>query len=311
MSNPDLETATLLFNINGGQPLAYEFGGVKEEIDGYRKSAWIGIPLAWSPIYDVTGPDAVKFLNSICTNNFSKLTERGLRHAVICNEKGQILTDGEADLHDIKFASHRKDMMGDKAVEVIRLGMSGNLAYEIHGPVTEFDEVYRKVWASGQKFGATKLGMRAYSLFNHTEAGFPNIHLHYPMPWLESDEDMAKHMFENPQMSWQQLNRKLAGSVGNDLETRFMTPFDVGWDFLVKFDHDFTGREALEAAQKNIRRKPVTLEWNAEDVAAVFATMLKPGEEACENITGDTECEYVASAFKGEFCFRADKVLFG
>ncbi|WKY44613.1 hypothetical protein Q5O14_00540 [Eubacteriaceae bacterium ES2] len=223
----------------------------------------------------------------------------------------QILEDAfEADLHDIKFATHRKAVIGDKTVEVIRLGMSGNLAYEIHGPITEFEEVYRKVWVSGQKFGATKLGMRAYSLFNHTEAGFPNIHLHYPMPWLETGEDMAKHMFENPQMSWQQLNRKLAGSVGDDLEIRFMTPFDVGWDFLVKFDHDFIGREALEAAQKNIRRKPVTLEWNAEDVAAVFATMLKPGEEACENITGDTECEYVASAFKGEFSFRADKVLF-
>ena len=24
-----------------------------------------------------------------------------------------------------------------------------------------------------------------------------------------------------------------------------MTPFDVGWDFLVKFNHEFTGREAL------------------------------------------------------------------
>lgn len=367
-TNPAVETATLLFQIGGGTPLPYEFGGVKHEIDGYRKSAWIGTPLAWSPIYDVVGPDAVKFLNSICTNNFSRLTEKGLRHAVICNEKGQILTDGvvirigedryrtywlnpvisflleksgmdvqgedksgqeyfiqiageksleiledafEADLHDIKFATHRKAMMAGKAVEVIRLGMSGNLAYEIHGPMDEFDDVYNKVWASGEKFGATKLGMRAYSLFNHTEAGFPNIHLHYPMPWLESGKAMAEHMFANPQMSWQQLNRELTGSIGNDLETRFMTPYDVGWDFLVKFDHDFTGRAALEQAAKAKRRTPVTLEWHADDVAAVFATMLRPGAEPCENITGDTECEYVENAFQGVFAFRADKVFSG
>ena len=222
----------------------------------------------------------------------------------------EILEDAfEQDLHDIKFATHRKAIMNGKEVEVIRLGMSGNLAYEIHGPIDEFDDVYKKVWVSGEKFGARKLGMRAYSLFNHTEAGFPNIHLHYPMPWFESGEEMASYMYENPQMTWQQINRKLLGSVGNELETRFMTPYDVGWDFLIKFDHDFTGREALEKAAKNKRRTPVTLEWNADDVSAVFATMLKPGAEPCENITGDTECEYVINAFRGEFAFRADKVL--
>ncbi|MFZ7120336.1 MAG: aminomethyl transferase family protein [Eubacteriaceae bacterium] len=366
-NNPALEKATLLFQIDASAtPLPYEFGGVEQEIDGYRKSAWIGIPLQWSPIYDVYGPDAVKFLNSICTNNFSKLTEKGLRHAVICNDKGQILTDGvvirisedryrtywlnppidyllqksgmdvqgedmsgqeyfiqiageksleiledafQKDLHDIKFARHRKEKMDGKDVEIIRLGMSGNLAYEIHGPIGEFNDVYNKVWSSGEKFGATKLGMHAYSLFNHTEAGFPNIHLHYPMPWFESGEEMAQYMYAHPQLSWQQINRKLTGSIGDDLETRFMTPYDVGWDFLVKFDHEFTGREALEKIANKTRRTPVTLEWNGDDVAAVFATMLKAGEEACEYITGDTDCEYVKNAFNGVFEFRADKVL--
>jgi len=365
-TNPAMETATLLFQIGGGAPLPYEFGGVRYEIDGYRKSAWIGTPLAWSPIYDVSGPDAVKFLNSICTNNFAKLTEKGLRHAVICNDKGQILTDGvvirigedryrtywlnppidfllkksgmnvsgedmsgseyfiqiageksleiledafQQDLHDIKFATHRKAKMDGKDVEIVRLGMSGNLAYEIHGPINEFNDVYNKVWASGEKFGARKLGMRAYSLFNHTEAGFPNIHLHYPMPWLESGEEMAKYIYANPQLSWQQINRKLVGSVGDDLETRFVTPYDVGWGFLVKYDHEFTGRKALEELAKNPKRTVVTLEWNADDVGAVFATMLRPGEEPCEDISRDTECDYVTNAFRGEFSFRADKVL--
>ena len=363
--NPVLENASLLMNA-GGMLVPYAYGGVEHEIDGYRKSAWIGIPLAWTPTYDVYGPDAVKFLNSICVNNFSKLGEKGLRHAVICNEKGQILTDGvvikigedryrtfwlnppidyllkksgmdvkgedvsgqeyfiqiageksleiledafQQDLHDIKFATHRKAKLNGKDVEIIRLGMSGNLAYEIHGPMSEFNEIYCAVWSSGQKYDARKLGMRAYSLFNHTEAGFPNILLHYPMPWFESGKEMAEYMYENPQLAWQQLNRKLTGSIGDDLDTRFMTPYDVGWGFLVKFDHDFTGREALEKIAASPSRTVVTLEWNADDVAAVFATMLKPGEAACENITDDTDCQYVEFSFTGQFAFRADKVL--
>ena len=65
-----------------------------------------------------------------------------------------------------------------------------------------------------------------------------------------------------------------------------MTPFDVGWDFLVKFNHEFTGREALEKLAKEPRRRtPVTLEWNAEDVERVFATRLCPSEEPCEDIS--------------------------
>ncbi len=89
-----------------------------------------------------------------------------------------------------------------------------------------------------------------------------------------------------------------------------MTPFDVGWDSLVKFDHDFIGREALEKIAQNKTRTPVTLEWNADDVAAVFATMLRPGEEPCDNIISDTDCNYVVNAFRGEFNFRADKVFY-
>ena len=94
MGNPAIEQATLLFQMAPGMSIPYEYGGVKQEIQGYRDSAWIGTTLMISPIYDVVGKDAVKFLNSICINDFTKLGMNGLRHAVICNKKGQIMTDG-------------------------------------------------------------------------------------------------------------------------------------------------------------------------------------------------------------------------
>lgn len=362
--NAELKDATLLINFFGNLA-PFEFEGAAKDIDGYRKSAWIGTPLAASPIYDVYGPDAVKFLNSICVNDFSNLGMQGLRHAVLCNDKGQIMTDGVAirvgedryrtywlspvidylvessnmdvrgevmtgseyfiqiageksleilehafkqDLHDIRFARHRTVDVAGKQVDVIRLGMSGNLAYEIHGPIAEFDEIYTKVWETGKEFGASRLGLHNYSLHNHTEAGFPNINLHYPLPWFESGEGMAKYMQEHPMDSYYNLCRVLKGSVGDDLQARFVTPYDTGCETLIRFDHDFTGKEALQKLANQKHRVPATLEWNGDDVAAVFATMLKPGEEPAEDITKENELDFVTNLCQNNFIYRADRV---
>ena len=92
--NTELKDASLLINFGGTFLQAFEFEGAKKDISGYRTSAWINTCLTTSPVYDVIGPDAVKFLNSICVNDFTKLTTKGMRHAILCNDKGQILTDG-------------------------------------------------------------------------------------------------------------------------------------------------------------------------------------------------------------------------
>lgn len=366
--NPAMEGASLLYQMAPGVLLPYEYEGVKTESSVYQTGAWIGTSLMLSPIYDVYGPDVIKFFNSICVNDFSKLGMTGLRHAVICNEKGQILTDGvaikvaedrirtywlnpplaylaensgmdiqvedltgkeyfiqidgeksleiledafQADLHDIRFARHRIQEVEGRKVNVIRLGMSGNLAYEIHGSMEDFSFIYDKVWESGQKFGAKKQGLHTYNLFNHTEAGFPNINLHYPLPWFESGEGLANYLYQRPQTAFYNIMRSLQGSVGNELESRFMTPYDVGWGFLVKFNHEFTGKAALEKISKEAHRTCVTLEWNADDIAAVYATRFRPGEEPCEDIST------VSDAFLNDrpagqgFVYRADKVFAG
>ena len=43
---------------------------------------------------------------------------------------------------------------------------------------------------------------------------------------------------------------------------------------MVKFDHDFHGREALEQLDPETQRKKVTLEWNNEDMAEILASAL-------------------------------------
>jgi vanillate/3-O-methylgallate O-demethylase len=46
---------------------------------------------------------------------------------------------------------------------------------------------------------------------------------------------------------------------------------------MVKFDHDFIGRDALEKMKDQPHRQKVTFEWNSEDVIKVFASMFEDG----------------------------------
>ena len=48
----------------------------------------------------------------------------------------------------------------------------------------------------------------------------------------------------------------------------------------MKFDHDFIGREALEAMAENPPRRKVTLAWNGEDVARAVGTLFEKGDPA-------------------------------
>ena len=214
-----------------------------------------------------------------------------------------------ADLHDIKFAKHRIQEVDGMQVQVIRLGMTGNLAYEIHGPMQDFVTIYDRVWMAGQKYGAQKLGLLTYNLFNHTEAGFPNINLHYPMPWFEGDPGLAQWCAENPMKALFNVMRSLTGSMGDDLDGRFMTPYDTGMGFLVKFNHDFIGREALEKAAKGPHRTPVTLEWDAEDVGKVFAAYVAGGDEPVDFIGSITDADIETFSASGVWTYRADRVL--
>lgn len=363
--NSDLIKAKLIIQPVPGLLMPYEFTGVRDEITSYMKTAWIGTALNTNtPVYDIIGPDAKEFFHRICVNDFTKLGDTGMRHAVICNDEGLLMADGvvikigenhyrtywinapidyyvqksdldikginmmgkeyfiqidgeksleiledafQEDLHDIHFAKHRIAMLGDKKVRVLRLSMTGNLGYELHGPMEEFNEVYTKIVESGEKFGAKLLGLHAYNVFNHTEAGFPNIQLHYPLPWIETNDEMSKYMYKNPQFSSANLNRGLEGSLGENIADRFVTPYDIGLDNLIKFNHDFIGREALERISYNPPRIPVTLEWNPEDVAKVFATQITPGEEVCDPIYKESD-EYVRSSPTGQFYYHHDWV---
>jgi glycine cleavage system aminomethyltransferase T len=176
------------------------------------------------------------------------------------------------DLHDVRFMRQASTAIQGMKFNVLRMGMAGTLAYELHGKVEDAHSVYNALLAAGAQFGIRRLGQFAY-MMNHTEDGFPQAYYHFPYPWAD-DPGFVQALGGRTDMMWSPLR----GSMGPDIRLRYRTPVELGWDKMIKFDHDFVGRAALEKEVANPRRKMVSLVWNFEDIMDIHASQYQPGE---------------------------------
>lgn len=127
--------------------------------------------------------------------------------------------------------------------------MSGNLAYELHGPIADGPMIYDAVYEAGKEFGIERLGWGTY-LVNHVEGGFPQ------RSWTFID---APPTIDDESLAAIRSNLKLLGSVSpSNVRARFRTPVEVRWHNMAKFDHDFVGRAALEKEIANPKRTTAT-----------------------------------------------------
>jgi glycine cleavage system aminomethyltransferase T len=180
----------------------------------------------------------------------------------------------DESLTDIEFLRFRHAKVAGKDVEVARIGMSGNLAYELRGPLEDGPEVYDAVFKAGKDLRIQRLGWRTY-LVNHVEGGFPQMNWQF---YSAADLDPGYNAFVTASGFSPPI--AITGSVDpGDTRSRLRTPIEVGWQRAVKFDHDFAGRAALESEVANPQRTIATLVWNPDDVVDIYASLLKPGEE--------------------------------
>lgn len=188
-------------------------------------------------------------------------------------------------------------------VRIQRIGMAGSLAYEIHGQVADCQKVYAKVLTVGEEYGLRRLGRHAY-WNTHTENGFPQASIHFPYAY-EQDEQFWQECVktQSPMLAIAASSARLTGSVGQDVETRFVNPYELGWERGISYHHDFIGKEALEKIRDGRHRTVVTLEWNTEDVLDVWRSGLVDGEPYAQ--MDDAE-DFDPT---GTLEYRADKVL--
>lgn len=182
----------------------------------------------------------------------------------------------KTSLRDTKFMHTTEIEIAGRRVWALRQGMAGEIGFELQGPAEYAQEIYDAVVEVGREFGIRKLGGRAVFI-NHLEACFPTIVTDY-LPAIFGD-DMTEYLAEfRAGMPAFASTFNIAGSFEADhVSAWYRNQVELGWGRSIKFDHDFMGREALEAELANPTRLMRTLVWNAEDVIDVHASLFRPG----------------------------------
>jgi glycine cleavage system aminomethyltransferase T len=208
------------------------------------------------------------------------------------------------DLHDIPFMGHKASQINGKEVRIMRFGMGGTLAYEVHGNMDDAKELYAKIVEIGQSYGIRRLGWQTYSL-NHTENGYPQESYHFTTASREDAgflDFLSTLGFDKEQWPGWPVMR---GSSGSDINKRYRNPIEVGFDSTLSFDHDFPGKSVLEKLVKNPKRKSVTLVWNPEDILSVNRSMYETDAEPYRNIDIPAELAFGAGG-RGPTIFQDD-----
>jgi glycine cleavage system aminomethyltransferase T len=157
-------------------------------------------------------------------------------------------------------------------VHVLRHGMAGHEGLELSGAYEDGPAVRAAILEAGRKWGLRQGGTRTYFSTVGEEGWLP-----YPLPAIYTGEAMRKFREWLPANSWESRSQ-LGGSFrSSNIEDYYVTPYDYGLDRLMKFDHDFVGRQALERLAHQPRRTKVTLVWNKDDVAKVRDSWFEPG----------------------------------
>ena len=180
-------------------------------------------------------------------------------------------------IRDIKFMRNGDCVIAGHRVVALRQGMSGEPGWELQGPAGDASDVYDAVIEAGAEFGIRKLGGRA-AFINHLEACFPTIVTDY-LPAI-FDEELKDYLAEfKAGLPSFASTFNIAGSyVADDVSAWYRSPVELGWGKNIKFDHDFLGRDALEAELASPRRVIRTLVWNCDDVIDVYASLYRQGE---------------------------------
>lgn len=162
-----------------------------------------------------------------------------------------------------------------RTLRSLRHGMGGAPGLEFWGPAEQGPEVKAAILKAGEEFNLRQVGSRAYA-----SAAVDSGWLPCPMPAIYSGEDMR------PYREWLRADSFDAmASVGGSfisecIEDYYYTPWDLDYGRLIRFDHDFVGRAALEKMAKQSHRRKVSLVWNPADAQRVYGSLAHPGANA-------------------------------
>ncbi len=182
----------------------------------------------------------------------------------------------EGDAPDLKFFHMAKVKIAGCEVYVLRHGMAGHKGVELSGPYAEGQKVVAELLRVGAKYGMKRGGTKTYY-----SASVESAWVGYQTPALYSDPRYKGFLEWLGPDSWE-AQIQIGGSYRSaNIEDYYRTIWDMGLERLLKFDHDFIGREALEqtVAQGGGKRRRVTLVWDDSEFERVMASLVGTTED--------------------------------
>ena len=171
-------------------------------------------------------------------------------------------------VEQLKFFRMAEMNVAGQRVRTLRHGMAGEPGLELWGPYETYDETREAILEAGAEFGLVPCGARAYAS-NTLESGW----IPSPLPAIYTGEELRGYREWLAPNSYEATNAVAGSFISDDIEDYYTNPFELGYAHMVKFDHDFIGRDALEQIDPATQRKKVTLAWEADDVAQIFDSM--------------------------------------
>ncbi|MDQ0643272.1 vanillate/3-O-methylgallate O-demethylase [Microbacterium murale] len=172
-------------------------------------------------------------------------------------------------LEKVKFFHMGSMVIDGVEVRTLRHGMAGAPGLELWGAYEHHGKIRDAILEAGAEFGIEPCGSRAYSS-NTLESGW----IPSPLPAIYSSEGERAYREWLPSNSYEAINALAGSFVSDSIDDYYLNPWELGYGSFVKFDHDFIGREALEALEPEQQRQKVTLAWNDEDLAKILTSVI-------------------------------------
>jgi vanillate/3-O-methylgallate O-demethylase len=177
-------------------------------------------------------------------------------------------------VEQLKFFRMAEMNVGGRRVRTLRHGMSGQPGLELWGPYETYDETREAILEAGREFGLEPCGARAYAS-NTLESGW----IPSPLPAIYTGDDLRDYRRWLPADGYEATNALAGSFVSENIEDYYLNPWELGYGHLVKFDHDFIGRDALQQIDPDTQRKKVTLAWDGDDVAKIYASLFQDDDD--------------------------------
>lgn len=147
-----------------------------------------------------------------------------------------------------------------------RHGMAGMPGFEFIGAWEDAKAVKDAILKTGEEFGLVHVGGKAYYT-NTIESGW----IPTPTPAVFGDNADERGYREWLSEFSYEGKKPLHGSYYSpDIEDYYCSPYELGYGKSIAFNHDFYGREALEAAKGDAHRRKVTFVVDPADASALL-----------------------------------------